>query len=74
MWHVAAQSLQSIKTILTLKLSQYCKSGSTFSSSEPVTALSVVSNCRLLENTVCLILPIQPAQAVLASEQAQPLI
>ena len=34
-WLVAARNLQSIKTLLTLELSQYCKSGSMFSSSEP---------------------------------------
>ena len=35
---VTAQYLQSIKTFLTLELSRYRKSGSTFSSSEPVAA------------------------------------
>ena len=37
---VAARYLQSIKTLLTLELSQYRKSGSMFSSSEPVAACS----------------------------------
>ena len=35
-WLVAARYLQSIKTFLTVEVSQYSKSGSTFSSSEPV--------------------------------------
>ena len=34
-WVVAARYLQSIKTFLAVELSQYRKSGSTFSSSEP---------------------------------------
>ena len=34
-WHVTALYLQSIKTLLALELSQYRKSGSMFSSSEP---------------------------------------
>ena len=37
-WLVTAKNLQSIETFLTLKLSQYSKSCSTFVSSEPVTA------------------------------------
>ena len=37
---VAAQNLQSIKAFLTLELNQYHKSGSMFSSSEPVAACS----------------------------------
>ena len=44
-WLFAAQNLQSIKTLLTLELSQYSKSGSIFSSSEPVAA---ISDCRQL--------------------------
>ena len=39
-WLVAAWNLQSIKTSLTLELSKYHKSGSMFSSSEPVAAHS----------------------------------
>ena len=39
---------------------QYCKSGSMFSSSEPVAAHS---DCRQLGNALCLCSPIQPAQA-----------
>ena len=58
---VAAQYLQSIKAFLTLKLSQYRKSGSTFSSSEPVAARS---DCRRLGNALCLCSPVRPAQAV----------
>ena len=37
---LAARILQSIKILLTLELSQYRKSGSMFSSSEPVAARS----------------------------------
>ena len=46
-----------------VKLSQYCKSGSTFSSSEPVAARS---DCRRLGNAlpVCLCSPVRPAKAV----------
>ena len=40
---VTAQYIQSIKTFLTVELSHYRKSGSTFSSSEPVAASS---DCR----------------------------
>ena len=61
-WLVAARNLQSIKTLLTLELSQYRKSGSMFSSSEPVAASSDSSR---LGNTLCLCLPVQPAQAEL---------
>ena len=43
--------LQSIKTFLTLELSHYCKSGSTFSSSRTVTASS---DCSWIRNTLCL--------------------
>ena len=39
-WSITAQNLQSIKTLLTLELCQYGKSGSMFSSSEPVAASS----------------------------------
>ena len=39
-WLVAAKYLQSIKTFLTVELSQYCKSGSTIFSSEPAAASS----------------------------------
>ena len=39
-WLVAAQKLQSIKTLLTLELSQYRKSSSIFLSSEAVAASS----------------------------------
>ena len=64
-WLVTAQNSKRMKTVLTLKLSlsQYHKSGSTFSSSEPVAASS---NCSRLGNTLCLqCLPVQPAQALL---------
>ena len=50
-WLVAAWNLQSIKTLLTLELSQYLKSGSMFSSSKQVAALS---DCSLIGNTLCL--------------------
>ena len=46
---------------LTLELSQYRKSDSTFSSSKPV---SVRSDCRRLGNTLCLCSPVLPTQAV----------
>ena len=58
---VSARNLQTIKIFLTLELSQYCNSGSNFSSSEPVVASS---DCSWLRNTLYLCLPIQPAQAV----------
>ena len=48
---VTARYLQSIKTFLTVELSQYSKSGNTVSSSEPVTASS---DCCRLGNTLCL--------------------
>ena len=57
---VTAQYLQSIKTFLTLELSRYRKSGSTFSSSEPVAARS---DCRRLGNALCLCSPVRPTQA-----------
>ena len=60
-WLVAARNLQIIKTLLTLELSQYRESGSTFSSSEPVAARS---DCHRLGNALCLCLPVCPAQAV----------
>ena len=41
-WLVAAQNLQCIKTLFTLELSQYCKSGRMFSSSEPAATASAV--------------------------------
>ena len=59
-WLVAALYLQSIKTFLTLELSQYLKSGSIFSSSNPVTACS---HCCRLWTALCLRLPVWPAQA-----------
>ena len=57
---VTARYLQSIKTFLTIELSQYRKSGSMFSSSEPVAACS---NCRRLGNALRLCSPVRPAQA-----------
>ena len=59
---VAAWYLQSIKTFLTVELSQYSKSGSTFSSSEPVVASR---DCSRLGYSLCLCLPVRPAQTVL---------
>ena len=57
-WLVTTRSLQSLKTFLTLKLSQYCKSGSTFSSSEPVAARSDCSRLGIwVGNTLCLCSP-----------------
>ena len=52
---VVAQNLQSIKTLSTLELSQYSKSGIMFSSSEPVEASSDYSR---LGNALCLCLPV----------------
>ena len=59
-WLVMARKLQSIKTLLTLEMSQYHKSGSMVSSSKPVAA-SI--DCLLQGNTLCLCVPAQPAQA-----------
>ena len=59
---INALNLQIIKTLLTLELSQYRKSGTTFSSNEQVAASS---NCSWLRSALCLCLPLQPAQAVL---------
>ena len=58
---VTAQYLQSIKTFLTLELSRYRKSGSTFSSSEQVAARR---DCCRLGNALCLCSPVRPAPAV----------
>ena len=60
-WFVAARYLQSIKTLLTVKQSQYRKSDGTFSSSEPVAARS---DCRRLGNALCLCSPTWPTHAV----------
>ena len=69
---VAAQYLQSIKAFLTLKLSQYRKSGSTFSSSEPVAARS---DCRRLGNaSVCARQSYPRKQSLRAAPRAWPLI
>ena len=54
---VTAQNLQSIKTLLILELSQYCKSGSTFSSSKHIVA---GSDCSRLWNVLCLCSPNLP--------------
>ena len=59
-WLVAAWNLQSIKTLFTLELSQNHKSGSMFSSSEPVMASSA---CRWLGNVLDLCSPVRPMQA-----------
>ena len=68
-WLVAAQDLQSIKTLLTLELSQYRKSGSMFTSSEPVTALS---DCSRLGNALCLCSPLSPGQPAQAEQESGP--
>ena len=60
-WLVTARNLQSIKTFLTVERSQYRKSGSTFSSCEPVTARS---DYRRPGNTLLFCWPVRPAQAV----------
>ena len=48
------------KTLFSLELSQYRKSGSMFSSSEPFAARS---DCSRLGNALCLCSPVRPAQA-----------
>ena len=69
---VTAQYLQSIKTFLTLELSRYRKSGSTFSSSEPVAARS---DCRRLGNaSVCARQSYPRKQSLRAAPRAWPLI
>ena len=65
-WLVAAWNLQ---TLLALKLSQYLKSGSMFSSREPVAALS---DCSRLWTALCLCSPFQPAQAEQETEESCP--
>ena len=50
---------RSIKTLLTLELSQNCKSGSMVSSSKPVAA---ASDCCRLGDALSLCLPVRPAQ------------
>ena len=57
-WLIEAWNLQSIKTLLSLELNKYRKSGSMFTSSEPVAAHSDCSR-----NTLCLCSPVRPAQA-----------
>ena len=61
---VATWNLQSMKAfwLSNLELSQYCKSGTTFSSSKQAAASS---DCLQLGNTLCLCLPVWPAQEVL---------
>ena len=54
---VTARNLQSIKTFLILELSQYRKSGSTFSSSKHIVA---GSDCSRLWNVLCLCSPNLP--------------
>ena len=71
-WLVAARNLQSIKTLLTLELSQYRKNGSMFSSSEPVAARS---DCRRLGNaSVCARQSYPRKQSLRAAPRAWPLI
>ena len=53
-WLVTAQNVQSMKTFLTLKLSQYCKSGSHFSSSKQVATSCIY---HWIGNTLSLCLP-----------------
>ena len=54
---LAARNLQDTKTLLAPELSQYSKSGSMFSSSKPVAALS---DCCRLGNALCLCSPVRP--------------
>ena len=67
---------QSIKILLTLELSQYCKSGRMFSSSEPVAASSYCSRvCTDFETPcVCARLSNPPKQSRRAAPRAWPLI
>ena len=58
---VTARYLQKIETFLTLELSQYRKSGSIFSSSEPVAARS---DGHRLGNALFLCTSVRPAKAV----------
>ena len=72
-WLVVARNLQSIKSFLTLELSQYRKSGSTFSSSELVAARS---DCLRLGNAlpcVCARPSDPPKLCWSAPPRAQPL-
>ena len=55
---------KALKPFLTDELSQYSKSGSMFSSLEPVAAHN---DCSRLRNALCLYLPVQPAQECLRS-------
>ena len=59
---------QSIKTLLTLELSQYRKRGSMFSSSKQVAASS---DCSRLENALCLSSPVCPAHCGGEQEQSR---
>ena len=70
-WLVAARYLQSIKleTFLTVQLSQYSKSGGTFSSSEPVVANS---DCSRLGKTLYLGLSVQGRPTHLSCAGAWP--
>ena len=71
---VTAHNLQGIKTFWTLKLSQYRKSGSTFSSSKPVGASS---DWHRFRNALCWCSPFSPAQPVpawSAASKAWPLM
>ena len=63
-WLVAAQNLQSIKTLLTLELSQYRKSGSTFS--------TILANAET--PCVCASLSCQSKQSWKPAPRAWPLI
>ena len=58
-WLAAARYLQSMKTLLTLELSQFRKSGSRFSSSEPAS-----SDCSRLGSALCFFSPVRTAEAV----------
>ena len=50
-WLVTAWNLQIIKTLLTLELSQYFKSGNTFSANKPAAAST---HCLRFRNVLCL--------------------
>ena len=55
-WLVTARNLQSIKTFVTLGLSQYSKSGSTFPSSELVAAVMYIRQSFIM-SIMCYITP-----------------
>ena len=76
-WLVTAQNLQSIKTLLTLEPSQYCKIGSKFSSSaaasrsRPAATASAADHCQTRKRPVFVLA--RPTHASRAGERPQEL-